>query len=376
MTCPPSPPDVGGHPDSATIVDRLHDQPVSRRRGVAAGATFGGCTRWSQMSASRAVTTAVIWLIGWQLAGPDHGVEVAVGPRPDLIDHSRAVIVPPGRRSLELDRPPSARLYVSVSPADGGSGLLAAERRVLLEGAVNFRDLGGYTTVDGRRTRWGCVFRSDAFHALTDEDRSRFSELGLRVIYDLRSDSERMSHPNVIPDDDTLRSVDLFLSAGDGRDGEPATARAVVGRVGVPARAVSRDGGEQCSRLRSAAVGSRRPGCVAGGVPLPLGKGPYGRRRRAAPQRPRRAPGRRGGRLHAHRAVPLTAGRPNGDRRLQVAGVPPEAAAGVASTAGWVIDAVLSEIVEQYGDIDGYLLGPAGMRRQALEDLRRLVLTS
>ena len=47
--------------------------------------------------------------------------------------------------------------------------------------------------------------------------------------------------------------------------------------------------------------------------------------------------------------------------RLEAAGVPPEAAAGVASTPGWVIDAVLTEIREQHGDIDGYLLGPAGM---------------
>ena len=55
--------------------------------------------------------------------------------------------------------------------------------------------------------------------------------------------------------------------------------------------------------------------------------------------------------------------------------MPPEAAAGVASTPGWVIDTVLSEIREQYGDIEGYVLGPAGMRRQSLEDLRRIMLT-
>ena len=63
------------------------------------------------------------------------------------------------------------------------------------------------------------MFRSDAFHALTAEDRRRFGELGLRVIYDLRSDVERTSHPNALPEDDALRSVDLALSAGEDETG-------------------------------------------------------------------------------------------------------------------------------------------------------------
>ena len=33
----------------------------------------------------------------------------------------------------------------------------ARERLLALEGALNWRDLGGYTTTDGRVTRWGRV---------------------------------------------------------------------------------------------------------------------------------------------------------------------------------------------------------------------------
>ena len=62
--------------------------------------------------------------------------------------------------------------------------------------------------------------------------------------------------------------------------------------------------------------------------------------------------------------------------RLEEAGVPPEAAAGVTSTPGWVIDAVLTELRDRYGDIDGYLLGPGGMTEQALQNLRRILLTT
>ena len=314
-------------------------------------------------------------VIGWQLAGPDRGVEVAVGPRPDLIDHSRAVIVPPGRRSLDVDRPPSARVYVSVSPAGGGSGLLAGERRVLLEGAVNFRDLGGYATIDGRRTRWGRVFRSDAFHALTDEDRSRFSELGMRVIYDLRSDSERMSHPNAVPEDDTVRSVELFLSSGTDETGAlPPLEQLLEGSgflLGLYRGMVSNSAPVFGTLLSGLAEPDALPAvfhCLWGkdrtGVAAALLLSALG-----VPQADVVDDYMLTEQFRSQQDVRTAVA------RLQVAGVPPEAAAGVASAAGWVIDAVLSEIVEQYGDIDGYLLGPAGMRRQALDDLRRLVLT-
>jgi protein-tyrosine phosphatase len=65
-----------------------------------------------------------------------------------------------------------------------------------LQGVVNFRDLGGYATADGRFTRWGLVFRSDGLADLTDADVDVLSGVGLRTICDLRSDSERLSKPN------------------------------------------------------------------------------------------------------------------------------------------------------------------------------------
>ncbi|HEX5587251.1 MAG TPA: tyrosine-protein phosphatase [Acidimicrobiia bacterium] len=64
------------------------------------------------------------------------------------------------------------------------------ERRVTLEGPVNFRDLGGYPTVDGRTTRWGRIFRSDSTHTLTAADIPVLRELGMRTAIDFRSSQE------------------------------------------------------------------------------------------------------------------------------------------------------------------------------------------
>ena len=80
-----------------------------------------------------------------------------------------------------------------------------------LEGALNFRDLGGYVGLDGRTVRWGRVFRSDALHALTDRDVAVIAELGLRSVFDLRWSHERERQPTVLVASDRLRSVHLMV---------------------------------------------------------------------------------------------------------------------------------------------------------------------
>jgi protein-tyrosine phosphatase len=66
----------------------------------------------------------------------------------------------------------------------------AAERLIALEGAVNFRDLGGYATAAGMRTRWRTVFRADGLGELTESDLAVLRTLGIRTVIDLRSGEE------------------------------------------------------------------------------------------------------------------------------------------------------------------------------------------
>ena len=62
------------------------------------------------------------------------------------------------------------------------------ERRIPLEGCVNFRDLGGYPTTDGRTVKWRLLFRSDSPSSLTEADvRTITGSLGIQSVVDLRS---------------------------------------------------------------------------------------------------------------------------------------------------------------------------------------------
>jgi protein-tyrosine phosphatase len=63
-------------------------------------------------------------------------------------------------------------------------------RHIKLDGCYNLRDVGGYTTSDGRRTRWRTLLRSDSLHRLTLDGWRGLREHGLRTIIDLRRPAE------------------------------------------------------------------------------------------------------------------------------------------------------------------------------------------
>ena len=61
------------------------------------------------------------------------------------------------------------------------------ERHLPFEHVFNFRDLGGYETVDGRAVKWRTVFRADGIHRLTLDD---LASLDVRTVLDLRTPDE------------------------------------------------------------------------------------------------------------------------------------------------------------------------------------------
>jgi protein-tyrosine phosphatase len=63
----------------------------------------------------------------------------------------------------------------------------------------NFRNVGGLSTVDGDRVSTGLLYRSGALDTLDGEDAARLAALGIRTIYDLRSEPERQVRPDRVP---------------------------------------------------------------------------------------------------------------------------------------------------------------------------------
>ena len=66
----------------------------------------------------------------------------------------------------------------------------APSRHVVLDGAVNVRDIGGYRTSYGLQVTRGRVFRGDALSQLTGPDTERLDRLRLRTVIDFRTPGE------------------------------------------------------------------------------------------------------------------------------------------------------------------------------------------
>lgn len=82
-----------------------------------------------------------------------------------------------------------------MNPTRDSSEVVDDPQRLIPFDAVhNFRDLGGYTTDDGRTIGWGRLFRADGLYRLTDDDLDVVDALGIRTVVDLRSAAEFEQH--------------------------------------------------------------------------------------------------------------------------------------------------------------------------------------
>jgi protein-tyrosine phosphatase len=98
-------------------------------------------------------------------------------------------------------------------------------RRLALCEAVNFRDIGGYQSGDGRTVKKGLVYRSDHLSRLTAKDQELLQQLGFKVVCDFRTTREQQNAPDRLPIDGSIRLHSLPVEANDF---DPAT---VAGRL-------------------------------------------------------------------------------------------------------------------------------------------------
>lgn len=73
---------------------------------------------------------------------------------------------------------------------------LFAERTLPIEGLNNFRDLGGYTTTEGKQVKWGMLYRSNHLFNLNEQAKNYISHLGIKSIIDYRNQNEINKSPN------------------------------------------------------------------------------------------------------------------------------------------------------------------------------------
>lgn len=136
--------------------------------------------------------------LSWSTSRPGAPVDVFVAGRPDAPARELKRLADDdtdGRASFTAPLGEGVRPYFYVRPDAARTGLWTAARVVPLQGAANFRDLGGYATADGRHVKWGLIYRSNSLAGLTADDYRVVRSLGVRLVCDLRTDQERAEEP-------------------------------------------------------------------------------------------------------------------------------------------------------------------------------------
>lgn len=131
-------------------------------------------------------------LVTWTLSDAKTPVDIYVASNPT----AKKTLVASNiiGNSYLLPRDLEQRQYVYIQPKKG-AGQWVAERVLPLEGGFNFRDLGGYTTQDGRMVQWGKLYRSGTMVDLTQHDFEYLSKLDIGVMCDFRSREEIQQEP-------------------------------------------------------------------------------------------------------------------------------------------------------------------------------------
>jgi len=251
-----------------------------------------------------------------------------------------------------------------------------AERLLPLEGGVNFRDLGGYATVDGRQVRRGLLYRSGSMAGLTEKDHDYLRQLDIAVIADFRSTEERLREPTRWPEgEEPIRRLerDYDLEFGEvvavlrGAP-DPEAARAAFASF---YRRLPRDFADQYRAMFAEMVAGNTPlafNCSAGkdrtGVAAALILTALGVPRETVTEDYLLS-----NRYYKPKAPADGAAQ---DPAAQLfARLPPEVVAVFMGVDAQFLDAAFAGMTEEYGSVEGYLEQAIGLDAASRETLRQ-----
>jgi protein-tyrosine phosphatase len=135
-------------------------------------------------------------------------------------------------------------------------------RKIDIPSVPNLRDIGGYAVAGGGRVRIGQLYRSVELTHLHGDDLTAMEALGIRTVFDLRTEDERKAQPDVVPPG--AEEVVCDVLAGDKQTapaqlfkvlGDPVAAGKMLG--GGKAVALFEDGYRQTDGLPSALTAYR-----------------------------------------------------------------------------------------------------------------------
>jgi len=157
------------------------------------------------------------YLIRWRCSEPGQRIAIYMSDGPDRYYEGGdpgAPLLHTSEPEVLVANPDKGVRHYFYLESDRGEAVILAERQLPLEGTPNFRDLGGYETYDGRRLKWGKLYRSSKLSELTDVDMHRLKRLGLTLVCDFRQLVEQELEPSRLRNEHPATHASLPVAPG------------------------------------------------------------------------------------------------------------------------------------------------------------------
>jgi protein-tyrosine phosphatase len=153
--------------------------------------------------------------VRWNPEASHTEISVCRGDSPDTILLDSPLVRVKQKSSVMLSGLPIDHPHFFKLIAGDGNAVIIGERRPFIEGAPNLRDLGGYEAANGRRVKWGLIFRSSNLGRLTDRGLGQIKRLGIKTACDFRTEAEALKLPNRFPDSLDVDYIRLPIQHSD-----------------------------------------------------------------------------------------------------------------------------------------------------------------
>lgn len=157
------------------------------------------------------------YLIRWQAFHPPQKVRIYMSDDPNHYygnSHPGNPVLETSNHEALIANPDAGIRHYFYLLSENGDAAILAERRLSLQGTPNFRDLGGYEAEDGRRLKWGKLYRSSKLSSLTEEDIHYVRRLGLTLVCDFRQVLEQELEPTFLGHDSSHDVASLPITPG------------------------------------------------------------------------------------------------------------------------------------------------------------------
>jgi len=105
------------------------------------------------------------------------------------------------------------RPYINM--IENGDTAIIANRHIYFKKVVNFRDVGGLKTTQGKTVKWGKIYRSDNLSQLRTGEFDKFNDLQIKTVFDLRTPQEIEGKEDHLPPNVSYVHAPSVLDHGD-----------------------------------------------------------------------------------------------------------------------------------------------------------------